>query len=111
MWKAISALAAAAALAAAVIVLSGMGGGVSANVSSLPHKGDRYDAAECSMQGWPYYGRECLKDPSRNAGRAVAARLVSTDRVYVPASAPLPEWAAWLPATHPGWTIDFTLGR
>jgi hypothetical protein len=111
MWKAFSALAAAAALAGVVTFLPGLNNDVSATVSQLSSKGDRYDAADCDLQGWPYYGRDCLKDPSRNAGRAVAARLVSTDRLYIPASAPLPEWAAYLPATGPKSIVSFKVGR
>jgi len=110
MWKAISALTAAAALAGVVTFLPGLNGDVSATVSPLSSRGDRYDAADCEQKSWPYYGRECLKDPSRNAGRAVAARLVTTDRLYIPASAPLPEWAAYLPATGPRSVVTFKIG-
>lgn len=109
MWKAISAMAAAAVLATALTILPGTNG-VFADVAASA-RGDRDTGAECALRGWPYYRRECLKDFSRDAGRAAPARLVSTDRIHVPASAPLPRWAAYLPATHPGWTIEFTLGR
>lgn len=111
MWKAISAMVAAAVVAGTLTLLPGFSGDVSASVPNSSLKSDRYDAADCERTGWPYYGRDCLKDKSRNAGRSVQVRLITTDRIYAAASAPLPEWAAYLPATHPAGTIHFTIGR
>jgi hypothetical protein len=111
MWKAFAALLAAAGIAGALTLLPGLSGGVSASVPNSSLKTDRYDAADCARQGWPYYGRECLKDHSRNAGRAQQVRLVSTDRIYAAPAAPLPEWAAYLPATGPASVVNFTVGR
>jgi hypothetical protein len=112
MWKAISALVVVAAtVAGALTLLPAMNTGVSASVPNASAKTDRFDAADCDRQGWPYYGRECIKDHTRNAGRSLQVRLISTDRIYAEPSAPLPEWAAYLPATHPAGTIHFTVGR
>lgn len=111
MWKAFAALVAAAGIAGALTLLPGLSAGVSASVSDFSLKTDRYDAADCERQGWPYYGRECLKDRSRNAGRSAQVRLVSTDRIYIAPVAPLPEWAAYLPANGPQSVVNFTIGR
>jgi hypothetical protein len=55
---------------------------VNASVSSPTDKADLADAQDCEMQNWPYYARACLRDDSKNAGgRAVKARLVTTDQV------------------------------
>jgi hypothetical protein len=105
MWKAISALIAAAAIAGAVTLFPGLSEDVVARTTII--KGDRADAMTCERQGWPYYQNDCLKDLSRNAGRATPARLITTDRVYAEPSAPLPEWAAYLPALHPAASINF----
>jgi hypothetical protein len=47
-------------------------------------KGDRLDSREpgaaCSQRSWPYYDTVCLRDPSRNGGRARDVRIVSSDR-------------------------------
>jgi hypothetical protein len=111
MWKAAAALVAAAAIAGALTLLPGLSADVSASVPNSSVKTDRYDATECERVSWPYYGRECLKDRNRNAGRSLQVRLVSTDRLYREASGPLPEWAAYLPATGPTGAINFTVGR
>ena len=55
---------------------------VNASVSSPSGKADLADAQDCELQNWPYYARACLRDHSKNAGgRAVKARLVTTDQV------------------------------
>lgn len=105
MWKAISALIAAATIAGAVTLFPGLSEDVVARTTII--KGDRADATTCERQGWPYYQQDCLKDLKRNAGRAVPARLVTTDRIYSAPVAQLPEWAAYLPATHPAQPINF----
>ncbi len=111
MWKAISALVVAAVAAGAFTLLPGMNTDVSASVPNTSEKSDRYDVADCDRQGWPYYERECLKDHSRNAGRSVQVRLISTDRIYREPSAPLPDWAAYLPSQGPVSIVNFTVGR
>jgi hypothetical protein len=114
MWKAFSAIVASALIAAALTVMPGFVPGLSGDVvASVPDpsaKSDRFDAADCERHGWPYYQRECLKDLRHNAGRASAARLVTTDRVFVAPRAPLPAWAAYLPAMNPA-PIDLTPSR
>ena len=114
MVKAFSALFAAAAVAVVLTfvpgLVPGLSGDVVASVSMLSVKGDRYDAAECERQGWPYYAQDCLKDLRRNAGHAVAARLVTTDRLFAAPVAPLPEWAAYLPAMHPA-ALELPIAR
>lgn len=111
MWKALAALVAAAGIAGALTLLPGLSANVSASVPNSALKTDRYDAADCARHSWPYYDRECLKDHSRNAGRAVEVRVISTDRLYREPSAPLPEWAAYLPANGPKSVVNFTVGR
>ncbi len=111
MWKALSAVVAAGIIAGALSFLPGLIGDVSASVPNTSAKADRYDAADCERQGWPYYGHECLKDHGRNAGRVPEMRLISTDRLYIEPTGPLPEWAAYLPATHPAGIVTFTIGR
>ena len=45
-------------------------------------KADRADLQQsCDQQGWPYYETACLRDDSRNAGRVLKVRVVSTDRI------------------------------
>jgi hypothetical protein len=45
---------------------------------------DRLDigqpGSDCSLHGWPYYQRECLRDRRHPAGQPPAVRLVATDR-------------------------------
>lgn len=110
MWKAISAagsaLAAAALIAGAITLLPGMSQNVIAGTQPSIAKTDRLDyrplGSECSQRGWPYFENGCLRDPSDRRGFAKEVRIVTPDRV--PAFAPkievLPEWAAYLPATH-----------
>jgi hypothetical protein len=80
MWKTISAIAAAALIAGAISLLPGSDVEASAPAASV--KTDRADLQpSCAQQGWPYYKTACLHDDSRNAGRVLKVRVVSTDRV------------------------------
>ena len=50
--------------------------------AALSVKADRADLEQnCAQHSWPYYQTTCLRDDTRNAGRVLAVRLVSTDRV------------------------------
>jgi len=86
-YKAISAIAAAALVAGvAVVVVPGLTEKVQASTPVAATKGDRLDirtavGPACSQQAWPYYETRCLRDHTRNAGRARPVRLVSTDRL------------------------------
>ena len=96
MFKTFSALAAAAVIAGALtLLLPGFG---SVNASTPPAKTDRADTIDCERQGWPYYQRGCIRDESRNAGRAKTVRLVTTDRIDIA----LPNHTAW-----PAWSASF----
>lgn len=76
----ISTIAAGAAIAASVFIA--VPALVNASASSPSDKSDLADAQDCRMQNWPYYARACLRDDSKNAGgRAVKARLVTTDQI------------------------------
>ena len=78
--RSISTLAASAAIAASMFIA--VPALVNASVSSPAEKHDLADAQDCEMQSWPYYARACLRDGSKNAGgRAVKARLITTDQV------------------------------
>jgi len=80
----LAAMAGFAALAAvAVIALPAL---VKASAPAPAEKSDLADTADCELRSWPYYARGCLRDESRNAGRAVNARLVTTDRLDGPVS-------------------------
>ena len=80
MWKTISALAAAAMITGALGLVHGSN--VKAGPSAPSAKADRADLQEnCTQQGWPYYQTPCLRDDSRNAGRVLTVRLVTTDRI------------------------------
>jgi hypothetical protein len=79
MVRAVSAIAGLAAVAAAGILA--FGSLVQASAPPPVQKSDRADAIDCELRNWPYYQPGCLRDESRNAGRAVRARLVSTDRI------------------------------
>jgi hypothetical protein len=81
MFRAVSAIAGLAALAAAGILV--FGSLVEASAPAPVEKSDRADAVDCELRDWPYYRSGCLRDESRNAGRAVRARVVSADRIDV----------------------------
>lgn len=78
MFRSVTAIAVAAAVAAAMFLLGSL---VQASAPPPVEKSDRADAVGCELQDWPYYRSGCLRDESRNAGRAVRARVVSTDRI------------------------------
>jgi hypothetical protein len=84
MFKTISAIAVAAVIAAAIAVLPGFAPQADASTPTGV-KGDRLDirvaASACVQKAWPYQDAACLKDASKNAGRAQTVRLVSTDRM------------------------------
>ncbi len=81
MLRAVSAIAGFAALAAAGMLA--FGSLVQASAPAPVEKSDRADAVDCELRDWPYYRSGCLRDESRNAGRAVRARVVSTDRIDI----------------------------
>lgn len=96
--KAVSAIAAAAILSAAItILLPGFSPSVEASAPAPVSKSDRQSGdSGCETQGWPYYETSCLRDRSRNAGRAKPVRIVTADRIALsdPFTNPnlLPEW-------------------
>lgn len=52
--------------------------------ASAPAPGQKADLAgltDCELGSWPYYTRACIRDETRNAGRAVNVRLVAPDRI------------------------------
>ncbi len=79
MIKAVSAMASAAALAAfltfAVPAL------VNASAPVAGQKADIADLTDCELRSWPYYARTCVRDETRNAGRATNVRVVAPDRI------------------------------
>jgi hypothetical protein len=78
--RSISTIAASATIAAAMFMA--VPALVNARVSAPSDKADLADAQDCELQGWPYYARACLRDHNKNAGgRAVKARLVTTDQI------------------------------
>jgi hypothetical protein len=85
IFKAISAVAAAALGAAIVLALPGFSPEVEAGTPAPIVKSDRLDIAmaapTCSEQAWPYYQANCLRDRNRSSGQARTVRLVTTDRV------------------------------
>ncbi len=85
MLKVLSGLAAAALVAAAVISLPGFSPEVEARTPPPAIKGDRLDVRpvgqECSLQAWPYYEANCLRDHSRADGHGRQVRLITTDRI------------------------------
>ena len=72
-------------------------------------KSDRADSIDCERQGWPYYQHGCIKDESRNAGRAKHVRLITTDRIDItlPNHTAEPQWSGaitqQLQASLPRW--------
>jgi hypothetical protein len=83
MLRALSAIAGLAALAAGVMILF-PGTLVQASAPSPVEKSDRADAIGCELRDWPYYRSGCLRDETRNAGRALRVRVVSADRIQLP---------------------------
>jgi hypothetical protein len=83
MLRALSAIAGLAALAAGAMVLF-PGTLVQASAPPPVEKSDRADATGCELRDWPYYRSGCLRDETRNAGRALRVRVVSADRIKLP---------------------------
>lgn len=84
MVKTVTFIAAAALVAGAISVFPGASQDADASTPVPVTKGDRLDrpaATACTQQAWPHIGADCLKDPSRNGGRAKHVRTVSTDRM------------------------------
>lgn len=85
IYKALSAVAAAAFGAALVMALPGFSPAVEAGNTNPVAKSDRMDyrpiGSDCTQQAWPYYGANCLRDDSQAAGQARIVRIVSTDRL------------------------------
>jgi len=86
IYKALSAVTAAAVGAAIVLALPGFSPEVEARTPAPVVKSDRIDAqpaavaTDCSQQAWPYYDAGCLRsDRPNNQPRTV--RIVTTDRV------------------------------
>ena len=95
IYRALSAIAAAALGAAVVMALPGFSPAVEAGTSAPTVKTemlktdmlktDRPDyrplGSECAERAWPYYGANCLIDRTQAAGQARTVRLVTTDRL------------------------------
>jgi hypothetical protein len=84
MFKTISALAAAAFIAAIIAISPGFAPKADAS-TPVGIKGDRLDirvaASACAQKAWPYQDAGCLRDTTKNAGRAKTVRLISTGRL------------------------------
>jgi hypothetical protein len=85
MLKVVSGFAAAALVAAAVIALPGFSPEVEARTPPPSIKGDRLDirsvGQDCSLQAWPYYEADCLRDRSRADGHGRQVRLIAIDQI------------------------------
>jgi hypothetical protein len=85
IFKALSAVAAAAFGAAMVLALPGFSPEVEARTPAPVVKSDRLDIApaapSCTQQAWPYYQASCLRDRNQPNGQARTVRLITTDRV------------------------------
>ena len=77
MLRAVHAAAVAAALAAVSLIAIP----AFVNASAPGEKGDLADLTDCELRSWPYYARACVRDETRNAGRAVNVRVVALDRI------------------------------
>ena len=86
IYRALSAIAAAAFGAAVVIALPGFSPEVEARTPAPVVKSDRLEvqpaatAPDCSQQAWPYYDASCLRGASAN-GQPRTVRVVTTDRI------------------------------
>jgi hypothetical protein len=85
IYRALSAIAAAALGAAVMMALPGFSPTVAAGTSDPMVKTDRLDyrptGNDCTQRAWPYYGANCLRDRSQATGQARTVRLVTTDRL------------------------------
>ncbi len=106
MFKTLSAVAASAFIIAAAFTV--FESDVKASIVQSA-KSDRADSVDCDRQGWPYYQHGCIRDESRNAGRAKQVRLITTDRVDIelPFHTAEPRWSGaitqQLQASLPRW--------
>ena len=81
MWKTMSAIFAVTMIAGALSLFHGSDVKASA-LAALSAKSDHADLQpNCNQHSWPYYQTSCLRDDTRNAGRVLKVRVVSTDRV------------------------------
>jgi hypothetical protein len=84
IYKALSAVAAAAFGAAIVLAIPGFSPEVEARTPAPVVKGDRLDVQPapptCAEQAWPYYDASCLRSDRPNT-QPRTVRLVTTDRV------------------------------
>ncbi len=82
IYKALSAIAAAAFGAAIVVALPGFSPEVEARTPAPVVNTDRLDiqpaAPTCTEQAWPYYATNCLRSDRPSQPRTV--RIVTTDR-------------------------------
>jgi hypothetical protein len=77
IYRALSAVAAAACGAALVLAVPGFSPEVEAGTTApVPAESARV-VDTCSQQAWPYYGANCLRDQAQPR----AVRVVSTDRL------------------------------
>jgi hypothetical protein len=79
MLRAVYAVAFAAALAAFGLVTIPVL--VNASAPAAGQRGDIADLSDCELRSWPYYVRTCVRDETRNAGRAINVRVVAPDRI------------------------------
>jgi hypothetical protein len=79
MLRAVYAVAGAAALAASVMIA--IPALVNASAPVPGEKSDLADMSDCELRSWPYYARACVRDETRNAGRAISVRVVAPDRL------------------------------
>jgi hypothetical protein len=83
IYKALSAIAAAALGAAVVLALPGFSPEVEAAAPAPVVKGDRLDirpaTPTCAEQAWPYYDANCLRGARANV-QTRAVRVVTADR-------------------------------
>jgi hypothetical protein len=78
IYRALSAIAAAACGAALVLALPGFSPEVEAGTTAPAIKAESAPIVDkCAQQAWPYYGANCLRDQAP----ARAVRIVSTDRL------------------------------
>lgn len=86
IYKALSAIVAAALGAAIVLAIPGFSPEVEARTPAPVVKSDRIDvqpaaiAPDCSQQAWPYYDATCLRAASANS-QPRTVRVITTDRI------------------------------
>lgn len=79
MYGAVSAMASVAVLAASLMFT--IPKLVNASAPLPGGKSDLADLTDCELGSWPYYARACVRDETRNAGRAISVRVVAPDRI------------------------------